>query len=124
MSGLKRGIGKIKIEYANADIMHAGGLSVSDIIRHMEGRQMPNVHLTKPMQAYVKGRIKSGAYANMSEVVRAGIRLLMQRDGARQFYAMKADLEHAARDAEAGAFDDFDPQAYEPDAYRIIAPTA
>ena len=85
---------------------------------------MPNVHLTQPMQAYVKGRIKSGAYANTSEVVRAGIRLLMQRDGARQFYAMKADLEHAMRDAEAGAFDDFDPQAYEPDAYRIIAPTA
>ncbi len=124
MSGLKRGMSKIKIEYANADIVHAGDLSVSDIIRHMEGCQMPNVHLTEPMQAYVKGRIKSGAYANTSEVVRAGIRLLMQRDGARQFYAMKADLEHAVRDAEAGAFDDFDPQAYEPDAYRIIAPTA
>ena len=84
---------------------------------------MPNVHLTQPMQAYVKGRIKSGAYANVSEVVRAGIRLLMQRDGARQFYAMKSDLERAVRDAESGHFDDFDPEAYEPDAYRTIAPT-
>ena len=42
---------------------------------------------------------------------------------ARQFYAMKSDLEHAVRDAESGHFDDFDPQAYEPDAYRTIAPT-
>ena len=42
---------------------------------------MPNVHLTEPMEAYVQGQIKSGAYANMSEVVRAGIRLVMKRDG-------------------------------------------
>ena len=85
---------------------------------------MPNVHLTEPMETYVRRRIKSGEYANISEVVRAGIRLLMQRDGARQFYAMKTDLEHAVREAEAGAYDDFDPEAFEPDAYRTIAPTA
>ena len=78
---------------------------------------MPNVHLTAPMEAYIKGQIDSGAYANLSEVVRAGIRMLMERDGARQFYALKANLEHAMHDAEAGAFNDFDPRAYEPDAY-------
>ena len=82
----------------------------------MEGSQMPNVHLTGPMEAYVRDRIESGAYADMSDAVRAGIRLLMERDGARQFYALKADLEHAMRDAETGAFADFDPRAYEPDA--------
>ncbi len=79
---------------------------------------MPNIHLTAPMEAYIKGQIESGAYANLSEVVRAGLRLLMDRDGARQFYALKADLEHAVGDAETGAFDEFDPRAYEPDAYR------
>ena len=84
---------------------------------------MPNVHLTETMETYVRGRIKSGEYANLSEVVRSGIRLLMQRDGARQFYAMKTDLEYAVREAEAGAYDEFDPAAYEPDAYRTIAPT-
>ena len=42
----------------------------------------------------------------------------MERDGARQFYALKADLEYAVRDAETGEFADFDPRAYEPDAYR------
>ena len=77
---------------------------------------MPNVHLTRPMDAFVRSQIKSGAYANVSEVVRAGIRLLMDRDGARQFYALKANLEEAVREAEAGGFEDFDPQAYEPDA--------
>ena len=77
---------------------------------------MPNVHLTRQMESYVQGQIKSGAYANLSEVVRAGIRLLMERDGARQFYALKAELEAAVREAEAGEFKEFDPLAYEPDA--------
>ena len=77
---------------------------------------MPNVHFTKPMESYVHGQIASGAYANVSEVVRAGIRLLMERDGARQFYALKSELEEAVRQAEAGDFSEFDPLAYEPDA--------
>ncbi len=77
---------------------------------------MPNVHLTQPMESYVQRQIRSGAYANLSEVVRAGIRLLMERDGARQFYALKADLEEAVREAEDGGFTEFDPAAYEPDA--------
>ena len=44
---------------------------------------MPNIHLTRPMHDFVEGQIKSGACANMSEVVRAGLRLLMEKDGAR-----------------------------------------
>lgn len=78
---------------------------------------MPNIHLTAPMQEYVQGQIASGAYANLSEVVRAGIRLLMEKDGARQFYALKAELEAARAEAEAGAFETFDPRAFEPDAW-------
>ncbi|MDE0002682.1 MAG: type II toxin-antitoxin system ParD family antitoxin [Rhodospirillaceae bacterium] len=73
---------------------------------------MPNVHLTQPMEAYARNQIRSGAYANLSEVVRAGVRLLMERDGARQFYALKEDLEEAVREAEAGGFEEFDPEAY------------
>lgn len=79
---------------------------------------MPNVHLTEPMRDYVEGQIRSGAYANVSEVVRAGLRLLMEKEGARKFYALRADLEEARREAEAGDYDAFDPQAYEPDAFR------
>ncbi|MFT3756222.1 MAG: type II toxin-antitoxin system ParD family antitoxin [Pseudoxanthomonas sp.] len=78
---------------------------------------MPNIHLTGPMQDYVQGQISSGAYANLSEVVRAGVRLLMERDGARQFYALKADLERASADAQSGAFEVFDPKAFEPEAF-------
>lgn len=78
---------------------------------------MPNVHLTEPMQEFVQGQITSGAYANTSAVVRAGLRLLMERDGARQFYALKAELEDAAAAAEAGGFSEFDPKAFESDAY-------
>lgn len=77
---------------------------------------MPNVHLTEQMDSYVRGQIRLGAYANVSEVVRAGLRLLMERDDARRFYALKADLEEAVREAEAGEFEEFDPRAYEPDA--------
>ena len=75
---------------------------------------MPNVYLTEQMESYVHGQIRSGAYANLSEVVRAGIRLLMERDGARQFYTLKAELEEAVREAEAGGFEEFDALAYEP----------
>jgi len=39
---------------------------------------MPNVHLTEAMQEYAEHQLSSGAYANLSEVVRAGMRLLMQ----------------------------------------------
>lgn len=78
---------------------------------------MPNVHLTEPMQKFVQAQIESGAYANLSEVVRAGIRILMEKDGARQFYALKADLEQAAAMAEEGDFAEFDARAFEPDAF-------
>ena len=70
------------------------------------------------MGDYVQEQIGSGAYADLNEVVQTGIRLMMERDGARQFYILKTDLEHAVRDAEAGAFVNFDPRAYEPDANR------
>jgi len=88
------------------------------MIGHMEREPMPNVHLTDPMTEYVQGQIKSGAYANVSEVVRAGIRLLMEKDGARQFYALKTEIEEAATAAEAGQFSDFDSRAFEPDAFK------
>lgn len=78
---------------------------------------MPNVSFTDPMEKYVQKQLESGAYANVSEVVRAGLRLLMEKDGARQFYTLKAELETAVLEAEKGNFSHFDPKAYEPDAF-------
>jgi antitoxin ParD1/3/4 len=51
---------------------------------------MPNIHLTGAMQTYAQAQIASGAYANLSEVVRAGIRLLMAQEAERQSSALKA----------------------------------
>ena len=79
---------------------------------------MPNIHLTKPMQDYVDAQVKSGAYANLSEVIRAGVRTLMEMDGAWAFFALKAELEQAIAEAEAGDHAPFDVEAYEPDAFR------
>lgn len=92
-------------------------MSGSRKIYHMENEHMPKINLTKPMQNYVQMQIKSGAYANLSEVVHAGIRLMMEKDGARQFYALKADLEQATAEANAGAFAPFDARDFEPDAF-------
>ena len=41
----------------------------------------------------------------------------MEKDGARQFYALKADLEKAATLVENGDFAEFDAHAFEPDAF-------
>ena len=79
---------------------------------------MPNIHLTKPMQEYVDAQLRSGAYANLSEVIRAGVRILMEKDRARAFFALKAELEDAVAEAERGEYEEFDPVAFEPDAFR------
>jgi antitoxin ParD1/3/4 len=78
---------------------------------------MPNVHLTDAMQDYVERQLASGAYSNLSEVIRAGMRLLMQQDGALLYHGLKADLIAAADAAEAGDFAPFDVEAFEPDAF-------
>ena len=79
---------------------------------------MPNVHLTKPMQDYADRQIQSGAYANLSEIVRAGMRTLMEKDRARAYLALKAELAEVLAEVERGDYVEFDPKAFEPDAFR------
>jgi antitoxin ParD1/3/4 len=57
---------------------------------------MPNVQLTDAMQDYADRMVKVGAYANVSEVVRAGMRKLMDDEGALAFYQLRKDLERRA----------------------------
>lgn len=78
---------------------------------------MPNVHLTEIMTRYAQAEVERGAYANISEVVRAGMRLLMERDGARGWFELKAAIDEAVAEVEAGRTVDFDPAAFEPDAF-------
>ena len=79
---------------------------------------MPNIHLTKQMEEYVDGQIKSGAFSNVSEVIRAGLRMMMEDDGAKAFYRLKAEIEKGSAEAEAGDHEVFDPVAFEPRAFR------
>lgn len=79
---------------------------------------MPNVHLTRQMEEYVASQIRSGAFSNVSEVVRAGLRMMMEDDGARAFYRLRAELEEAVDEAERGDYAAFDPVAFEPRAFR------
>lgn len=60
---------------------------------------MPNVHLTKPMQAFAEAQIEAGLYSNLSEVVREGMRLLMNRHRARAYLGIQTEkLEAEAMD--------------------------
>ena len=41
-----------------------------------------NISLTNELTAYIQAQVASGHYANASEVVRAGLRLLIEHDRA------------------------------------------
>lgn len=79
---------------------------------------MPNIHLTKQMQEYAEAQIEAGAYANLSEVVRAGMRDLMEREHRRAYLALKAELNEAGDAVGRGEYVEFDPREFEPDAFR------
>ncbi len=76
---------------------------------------MPNIHLTKPMKEFVEAQVASGAYANASEVVRDGMRRLMEAEGA--FDALKTKVDAGVDDLRQGRTVWFDPHAYEPGAF-------
>jgi antitoxin ParD1/3/4 len=49
----------------------------------MAAKHSLHVALTEPLVRYVGERVASGEYATASEVVRTGLRLLIERDLAR-----------------------------------------
>ncbi len=57
---------------------------------------MPNISLPQAMQDYAERQVEAGLYANLSEVVRAGLRKLMEEDGAAAFHLLRRDLAEAA----------------------------
>ena len=56
---------------------------------------MPNISLTPQMQAYVDRLVEAGVYGNASEVMRAGLRRLMEDDGAVAFELLRRDIAAA-----------------------------
>jgi len=43
-----------------------------------------NVSLTPQLEEFVRRKVKSGIYNNASEVIREGLRLLIERDAAKE----------------------------------------
>jgi len=63
-----------------------------------------NVHLTPELERFARESVARGQYNNVSEVVRAGLRLLQEADERRRlFQAMLRDAEDEAD--RAGTFD-------------------
>jgi antitoxin ParD1/3/4 len=54
-----------------------------------------NVSLTEELERYIRLQVSSGHYSNASEVVRAGLRLLIERD--QQFSSVKTTKHSDAR---------------------------
>jgi antitoxin ParD1/3/4 len=56
----------------------------------MTAKYSRHVALTGPLARYVEDQVATGVYASASEVVRAGLRLLIERDEARRVNSRKA----------------------------------
>jgi len=50
----------------------------------MAGRTTMNISVTPELEAFVKGLVESGQYQSVSEVFRAGLRLLREKERLRQ----------------------------------------
>lgn len=61
---------------------------------------MANVHLGERFEAFIQEQIRGGRYQNASEVVRAGLRLLEDRELERQRHLerLKAEINAAFDD--------------------------
>lgn len=76
----------------------------------------PSISLTAQQQSFVESLVASGRYHGVSEVVRAGLRLLEDEEARKQaaLYALRAGVAEGDADISAGRIQDFDPA-------RIIA---
>ena len=59
-----------------------------------------NVHLTSELEAFARGCVKGGKYNNMSEVVRAGLRLLQDAEERRREFNAMLDAVRLEADRE------------------------
>lgn len=67
-----------------------------------------NVSLTPELENIVEAKVKSGMYNSASEVVRAGLRLLQQRDEMHneKLNALRAEIGKGTDSLEAGRYRD------------------
>ena len=95
---------------ANYRYIHISHLSITSFDVRDSGSTM-NVSLTRELQSYVGEQLRKGTYASQSEVIRAGLRLLIERD--QLFEATKqmgaAAATAAARTGDPGAVPGLNP---------------
>jgi antitoxin ParD1/3/4 len=60
-----------------------------------------NISLPKELEAYINAKVASGEYAHASEVVRDGVRLLMQEE-ARKLEWLREAIAKGMADIDAG----------------------
>lgn len=67
-----------------------------------------NVSLTPELENIVDIKVKNGLYSSASEVVREGLRLLVQRDEDREtkLQALRIEIQKGIDDLEAGRIHD------------------
>ena len=67
-----------------------------------------NVSLTPELESLVAAKVESGMYNSASEVIRAGLRLLSERDQAREEKLdwLKIEIQKGIDDLEAGRYRD------------------
>lgn len=70
-----------------------------------------NVVVPKPMEQSIDDLIKTGRYQNFSEVVRAGIRMLLEHEAAEsaRLEALRNATSVGLMQVEAGQYDEVDP---------------
>ena len=63
-----------------------------------------NVSIGSELEEFIKSKVATGDYASASEVVRDGLRLLKEKDHAREveLQAIRDKIEHGWQQAEAG----------------------
>ena len=71
-------------------------------------RSSLNVSLTPELQQFVHARVESGMYQSASEVIREGLRLLEEREQARQtaLNELRAKIQQGIEEADRGEFID------------------
>lgn len=77
-----------------------------------------NVSLTKQLEKYIRGRVKSGDFGNASEVVRDALRRVRQHD--ERLAVLRKEVGRGVGEADAGEGSEWDPAAFKQEVRRRV----
>ena len=69
-----------------------------------------NISLTRELDSYVEGKVRSGLYHSASEVIREGLRLLKERDALQEIRAeeLRKQVQEGFAQIERGEYLEFE----------------